>query len=257
MNYPLVSVGQLVGSVIRRTGLKDTSLIVDINEWTAEAIQLMEVTMSLEKTFEENVKSSFHKAKYPCGTREIYGIEYCGHRLHYNKVIKDPRVNSFPDSFTSPTDMDGVFVSIPGKAITPNGNYVYTSGAFSLDNLPWSTRDWYKVDGRHIITSFEEGSMTVYYGKNPMDRDGFLMIPDEGNYKEALRMFIKARLSGRGYPDPDYSGKELDARFEVFSGRAKENITMPSVEEAEATLDNLITLLPNESYYESFFNTNF
>src|SRR3990172_247766 len=199
MNYPLISVGEVVGRVIRRVGLKDSSLIVDINEWTAEAMEIMRVSMSLEPDFEE-VKVSFHKAKFPCGMAELHAVEYCGTRLRYNNSVRDPRATWTPQY--SPTDInDAIFVSGVTKENTPSGNFLYTTTLQKVQNLPWNATNWYKLDGQHILTSFEEGTLTLFFRKVPTDRDGFLMIPDNGSYKEALTWFLKARLSGRGYPD--------------------------------------------------------
>jgi hypothetical protein len=252
MNYPLISVAQIVGRVIRRTGLKDSSLIIDINEWVAEAMEILQVTLSLESVFEENVKISFHKAKFPCGMAELWAVEYCGTRLRMNNSVRDPRVAWYPQQ-TVPNVLDAVFVSGVTKENTPSGNYLFNSTFQKVQDLPWHATSWYKLDGRHILTSFEEGYITLFFGKVPTDRDGFLMIPNEGNFKEALTWFLQARLAGRGYPNPELSMEQMDAKFELFAGRGIEKITYPSVDKMQATTDTLTRLLPDLDYYESMF----
>lgn len=251
MNYPLISIAQVVGRIIRRAGIKDTSLIPDINEWIAEAMQIMQVTLCLENTF-ETVSSKFHKAKYPCGLAELWAVEYCGSRLRTNNTVRDSRADWFPQE-QSPTIMDAVFVSGITKENTPTGNFMFDSTFQKVQALPWNATNWYKIDGRHILTSFETGDITVFFGRVPTDQKGFLMIPDNGSYKESITWFVKARLSGRGYPDPDYSGKEMDAKFEIWNGRAIEDITYPSVDKMQATTDTLTRLLPDLNFYESMF----
>jgi hypothetical protein len=242
--------GQVIGRALRRNGLKDTSLIPDLNEWTAEAMELMQMTLTLEHTF-ETIDSRFHKAKKPCGCAEVYAIEYCGYRLGQNNTVRDPRVPWIPS--VSHDVFDAVFVSSTTKENTPSGNFLYTSEFQKVTQMDWHCGEWYKEEGPYILTSFSEGSVTVFFGKVPVDRDGFLMIPNNGPYKEAITWFLLARLDGRGYPTHGYTGAQMDQMFERFAGRAAESITMPSVEKIEATTQQLIQLLPNDNYYYSMF----
>jgi hypothetical protein len=223
MSSSWTSMGQVIGRAMRRNGLKDTSLIPDLNEWTAEAMELLQLTLTLEHTFEV-IESRFHKAKKPCGCAEVYAAEYCGYRLGQNNTVRDPR-----------------------------GNFLYTSEFTKVTQMDWHSGEWYKEEGSYILTSFPEGAVTLFFGKVPVDRDGFLMIPNDGSYKEAITWFLLARLDGRGYPTKGYTGPQMDQMFEKFAGRAIESITMPSVEKVEATKNQLIQLLPNEDYYASMF----
>lgn len=249
MSYGWTSIGEVVGRVIRRTGLKDTSLIPDMNEWIAEAMQLIQLTLTLEHTF-DTTKSSFHKAKKPCGMAELYAIEYCGCRLPLNNTIRDPRAPWTPLS-SFPSVLDAVFVSTVTRENTPSGNFLFTSEFQKLQDMSWHATSWYKEDGNYILTSFDSGEMKVFYGRVPVDRDGILMIPDEGNYKEALTWFLKARLAGRGVTND--SEDKCDQKFELWAGRSREQITLSSVEKMEATTNQLVRLLPDENYYESMF----
>lgn len=250
MNYPLTSVAQIVGSVIRRTGLKDTSIIVDLNEWIAEAMQLLQTSVALEKSFEQ-VEVKFHKGKYPCGLAELWAIEYCGTRLRYNNGVRDPRASWNPAASTD--IFDAVFVSTTTKENTPTGNYLYDSEFQKAQSLKWNGTEWYKTDGRYILTSFETGCITLFFGRVPLDRDGFLMIPDEGNYKEALRCFLRACIAGR--QGSEQMESKWMARFDIHQARAISNITYPSPDQAQATADTLARLLPDVNYYEGFFTT--
>lgn len=250
MSSSWTSMGQVIGRAMRRNGLKDTSLIPDLNEWTAEAMELLQLTLTLEHTFEV-IESRFHKAKKPCGCAEVYAAEYCGYRLGQNNTVRDPRA---PWTLPQSHDVfDAVFVSATTKENTPSGNFLYTSEFTKVTQMDWHSGEWYKEEGSYILTSFPEGAVTLFFGKVPVDRDGFLMIPNDGSYKEAITWFLLARLDGRGYPTRGYTGPQMDQMFEKFAGRATESITMPSVEKVEATKNQLIQLLPNEDYYASMF----
>lgn len=252
MIYQNTSVKEVVGRVIRRTGLKDSSLIPDLHEWIAEAMELLQTTVSLEQDF-KTVEVHFHKAKFPCGLTELWAVEYCGTRLRYNNGVRDPRtgwVPSEPESLDTP-----VFQTHVTKQNTPKGNYLFVDEMKALQTRPWNALHWYKIDRPHVITSFEDGEVTLFFGKVPTDKEGFLMIPDEGNYKEALTWFLQARLAGRGYRNPEYTAEQMDAKFEQYAGRAIERITYPTVDQMQATTDTLSRLLPDLNYYESIFTT--
>lgn len=253
MNYPLTSVGEIIGRLMRRVGLKDTSLVPDLNEWIAEAMQLLQTSVVLEKSF-ETVTSRFHKAKDPCGMIELWAVEYCGARLRHNNGVRDPRVSWSPAT-TQTTIEDAVFVSTTTKINTPTGNFMFDSEFKQVQSLPWNATQWYKKDNGYILTSFEEGKMTLYFGRIPTDRAGFLMIPDEGNYKQALTYYLRECMATRGYRYGDLNEVQLHQQFEIYQGRAITNITYPSVDQVQATADTLARLLPNMDYYEDFFTT--
>lgn len=250
-SYKLVSIGQIIGSVIRRVGLKDTSLIPDINEWAAECMQILQYTPTLKNTYEKDMKVSFHKVKKPCGMVELYAIEYCGRRLRSNNTIRDPRVPWFPSQTHG--NMDATFMTTITQQNTPNGNFFWESNAEELLAKPWHVTEWYKEENNHILTSFEDGYITTYFSQVPTDKDGYLMIVDEGKYKESMRWFLRARLAGRGYEYGKMDEGACDQRFELWAGRAAAEITYPSVEKVQATLDTMLRLLPQPHYYESFF----
>lgn len=251
-SYPWTSAGQIVGRVIRRVGLKDTSLIPDLHEWFAEALQIIQITDMLEPAFEENMKVYFHKVKKPCGIRELLGVEYCGTRLHLGTSIRDPRVQTPPKQY-SPLLQDAVFVSGINVQESLSGNNMYTSFAQHLDSLPWNNCEWYKDDGSHLITSFSDGKINMYFNRTPLDKNGHLQIPDEGNLKESLTWFLQSCLAGRGINNGEFSQQEMYDKFEQFAGRAKEAITFPSVDKVQTTTDELIQLLPDLSFYDSFY----
>lgn len=253
-SYDWISSAEIVGRVLRRTGCKDTSIIPDMVEWLAEAMQILQMTLTLKPSYEENVRVRFHKAARICGLREVWAIEYCGYRLPLYNGIRDPRVNHNPTCWSD--SMEAIFVSSVTKENTPSGNFLYTSQLDKIMDLPWHSHHWYKMEGTQILTSFKDGHITPYFGGVPVDREGYWMILDEGNLKEALTWFLRARMAGRGYVygKPPMGEEACDAKFETWTGRAKAEITMPSVEKIEAELDVLRTLVPNFRYYESFFN---
>lgn len=251
-SYNRISVGQIIGSVIRRVGLKDTSLVPDMHEWVAEALRIIQFSDILAPDYEQNLKVTFHKVKKPCGMKEILGVGYCGTRLPLCNTIRDPRMTRASVPYSGLIN-EAVFVSGVTVQDTPNGNKTFLGVMESISNLPWSECEWYKDDGSHILTSFSDGYIDLCFNRLQLDKDGFLQIPEEGNLAECLVWFLRACLAGRGYNNSEYSEEDMYQKFELFAGRAKEAITFPSVDKVQANLNSFLDLMPSIDYYNSFF----
>lgn len=244
------SIGELVGSVIRRSRLKDTSLIADINEWISECMEILRTTVELHPMSAE-VSIGFHQGHYPCGMVEIYCVEYNSCQLSYNNDLRDPRARRTKPAYTS-TEGDSLHISVITNRTTPYVNQGWDSTTYPWSSLPHHKEHWYKLDGRHVLTSMETAEVIVHGGGVHVDANGFLMIPDIGSYKEAIRRFVGGRIAG---VMGDVKLEQLrDAEFETWAGRAVEEITYPSVDKMQATTDRLVTMLPRLNYYDNYID---
>lgn len=246
------SIGEIVGSVIRRSRLTDTSLIPDINEWISECMELLRTTVELHPMSAE-ISIGFHQGHPPCGMVEVWCVEYEGCRLGYNNDLKDPRARQKPTTPSIPRSGDSVHVSVITKKPTPNApNQSWDSTTYPWSSLPFHQEHWYKLDGRHVLSSIENGKVMLHGGGVHVDENGFLMVPDVGSYKEAIRRFVRARIAG--VMGEDRVEIHQDAEFERWAGRAIEEVTYPSVDKMQATTDRLITMLPGLNYYDNYIN---
>jgi hypothetical protein len=108
-----------------------------------------------------------------------------------------------------------------------------------------------------INTSFADGYVVVYYRGVKTDEDGFPMVPDNQSYKQALYWYCRSMMIGAGWEDKQFTYKECYEQFEhVYGPRALAEIRMPSPEQMEHRINTFVRFLPNQGYYDSFFNTD-
>ncbi len=125
----------------------------------------------------------------------------------------------------------------------------------AIQNLPYSSHTYY-TELDYINTSFCDGKVRVFYNEVPLDDDGFPLIPDNQNYKQAIYWHVRAMMIGCGFNDPVFKYTDCEARFEKHAARALGEIQYPSVDQVEAYTDNSVRLLFNEEAFGSFFNNS-
>jgi hypothetical protein len=111
----------------------------------------------------------------------------------------------------------------------------------------------YYTELDYINTSFCDGKIRVYYNEIPIDKDGFPLIPDNQNYKQALYWYVRGMMIGAGFTDPVFSYDQCEARCERHMARAMGEITYPSVDQAMASMEASNRLIFNDGAFDNFF----
>lgn len=164
----------------------------------------------------KDIEIDFHKGILPCSLHTLIAVSYQGCRL-------------------------------------PEGN---KTRAYDSINLPNHRTASYNVEMGFITTSFSSGSVRLYYDAQPTDDDGLPLIPDNEDYKEALYYYCRAKMIGTGYKDTVFNEERLMERFEKHAARAVAQITYPSLESMERKVTAMVRFLPQENYYEGFFDVS-
>ena len=251
MQYEYTSLKTVIGNVIRNTRVQDSSFIADIHEWLYEAIDQLETQFSLEGKVEV-MYMDYHKSKLPCGLRYIDAIEYNGHRLREGGGVR-PANRDRPVTYQSNT---AFATDIQKQQIA--GHSLYVSNLVSVEQLPATNvqKDYYYTDMGYINTSFPDGKITIYYRGIKTDEDGFPMIPDNQNYKQALYWYCRAMMIGAGFKDTVFTYEKCLNQFEqLYAPRALAEIRMPSPEQMEHRINTFVRFIPHQGYYDNFFST--
>lgn len=252
MQYAYTSLKTVIGNVIRNTRIKDSSFIADIHEWLYEAMDMMETQFSLEGTWEE-VKVNFHKAKLPCGLKYIDAVEYQGHRLREGGGVRPAKKDRaiHYDGFAANAFRTNV------EKINSNGHQLYYTTLSNVNASGIHPFDYYNTDMGVLNTSFADGCVTIYFRKVKTDEDGFPMIPDNQNYKQALYWYCRAMMIGAGWNDKQFTYQQCFEQFEhIYGPRATAEIRLPSPEQMEHRINTFVRFLPHQGYYDSFFSTD-
>lgn len=108
-----------------------------------------------------------------------------------------------------------------------------------------------------ITTTFKEGYICISYLSYPLDCDGNFMIPDDEDYKEALRSYCLMRNWEMRW---NMKEEGADARYSkyqqlwgLFKAKATASIRMPDVAEAQNLLEITSRLIPKARRFYSFF----
>lgn len=244
------SITEIIGRVIRNTGVSDTGYIANMHEWIPEAMELLRTETQYSPAYED-IKTNFHKGKLPCGLVYILAVEYCGKRLPYGNSVRDVRAGQRPLQYPE-TD---AFISRVEQIPTPSGNYVYFSELEKVLQMPESSTDYYQTELGRILTSFEEGTVRVYFAQTPVDGNGLPLIPDHGDYKEAIYWYCRQKMIESGYPDKIFKWETCVAMFEKHAERAVTSIDYPSPDEMQHRINTLSTLIKPQNYFDEFYRT--
>ncbi len=254
MVYNSTSYKPIIARVIRNTRMTDMTYADDIIEWIGEALGRMMIRWRLEKThIELEVKN--HTAKLPCGLVSIGGVIYQGRRLRkgtgsvdvraLRRFVPDNKLNTYfiTDTVIQPEDVN-------------SQNYSLVRG----DNIKLQTtaslqEEFYDLQLNYIKTSFCDGCITLCYTKADLDKEGYPLVPDLEECREACFWYVASRLCITGYklPDTSMDFKFCDFNATKFFRKAKNIIKTQTVDEKEAQVQMMNNLIPPDNYYMSFF----
>lgn len=115
-----------------------------------------------------------------------------------------------------------------------------------IEKLRITNRDW-NLRGTEIITSFRKGSMTFILLLFPLDKSGFLLIPDEDAYKNAFMFLIAYYMSIRGHKFPQQRMNDMAynwKRYLHFRTLARGRARMPDRTQMERYKNEFMRLIP-------------
>jgi len=119
----------------------------------------------------------------------------------------------------------------------------------------------YKIQGNMIQTSEESMFVKLHYLALPSDQDGYLLVPDVEEYKQALGFYVLRQLIGSGFDHPVWKGPQgwqhYDNQWEKYAGRALGVIKYPEIDRMERLRVGFAErLIPPYQAYGDFFVGN-
>ena len=151
-----------------------------------------------------------HKGELPCDLESIYKVE---------RVEKGNSNNISIGSTGVPitTTEAGTSNNISNR-VRMYYNKDSSMNALSCDDYVWRKEnrgDWYDIDYPFIRTSFESGSIDIFYKAFKIDGEGYIMIPDIPSYRNALQWYVIAQLILEGVR-PKLAGLNYDYSYEKY-----------------------------------------
>ena len=115
----------------------------------------------------------------------------------------------------------------------------------------------YSIDHPYIRTSFKCGYVCMAYIAQPLDANGFPMIPDEVSYIEAVKRYLIYKIR---YPEfirgqlPGQIFMKLEQDWHWYCAQARNKTRMPdTVDKLQNLLDQRNRLIPKHTRYYGFF----
>lgn len=271
-NFSLVSAKGILARVIRATGYKLPSTYHDdLLEWIPEALGMLQVTNTLTVTSTGDVNCPGellvrnHCVPLPCGFVTVIAIEdENGSRLpeggdvtditsqtslRHNTNTNNARVNVFEvNPFVHQTE-DGLPTDEPGT--TPP--WYRTGVDLTLQPTSPTQKDYYKIQGNYLQTSFECGFVKMHYYQIPVDSEGYPLIPNNENFKQALEWHIIRRLIGAGYEHKVFDYKYANEQFEIYAARGMGEVSYPTPDTMARINHSTVRLIPPTHFSEDFF----
>lgn len=241
-----------MGKILRDTRITDMTYADDFIEWIGEGLNRMLIRWRLNPTHKV-LEIKDHQAKLPCGLVTLNGVIYNGQRLRLGASEIDVRVKTWNKS----TNVDSFFQL--DTTVTPEDvndmDYRMVRGLDLKQLTTITTTDFYQLRYDYIKTSFKEGCIIILFRKQDTDKEGYPLIPDLQETRDALFWYVCSKLCFTGYklPDPAMDFKFCDDKAEHFFSRARKIIKTQSLDEQETAVQMLNNLIPPSNYYETFF----
>jgi hypothetical protein len=275
MSYKSTSIKEVLMRVIRNLDHKIPSRYVDsMLEWIPEAIEELRTPFTLDTKSTPNLNkdgalwSKNHVIKLPCGLVEVLAVEdQFGYRIHrtgqqmdiedmspartqLNPSNDDARVTDFYTDVLPP--------AVPGVTIGNQPAIPWTGTNIKL-NTSSVTAAFYDLKMDYLQTSEECMFVKIHYKAMPVDKEGYPLVPDITEYKEALYWYVMKKLIAAGYQHPvlpsSMEGIEYcEKKYETYSGRALGEIKMPDQDRIWKLWASTTRLIPPVNFHEDFFS---
>lgn len=266
------SVKEIMGRVIDDVGGRLPGHYFDsMLEWIPQGIRMLETKYELiEKSTGNHITSGTldPRAIYTCNHVATLPADMVSLLAVEDEYGRRVRLASGQVDFTNQTD----------RYSTGGGSFGAKTTNFQVDvqdhepQVPWDGSDivattgggtvaTYKIQGNMIQTSDEKMFVKLHYLSLSSDQDGYLMVPDVEEYKQALGFYILRQLIGAGFKHPVWSGERgwmhYDSQWEKYAARALGVIKYPEIDRMERLRTGFAErLIPPHQAWGDFFVGN-
>lgn len=276
MEYTTTSVKQVLIKIIRDLDQKLPSHYMDyMLEWIPEAMGELEYTHQLVTKSTPNfgkpgaMYTKQHVAELPCGLVYLRAVEDDrGYRIRRGTDetdITNPTTRYHANTGTGEFDTARVtqfrvdpFGVTTGPGAEPTEGKVPWDGSNIRESSDMQLIRYYKLQGGYIQTSEEEMFIKLHYDAFPVDKDGYPLIPDVSEFREALYWYVIYKMIGTGYQHPvipkSIQGMNYaKQQFDQYAAQALNKMKLMDMDRAARLRDSFsLRLVPPYHFYEDF-----
>jgi len=267
MSYTTSSIKEIISRIIRNVDNKLPAYYIDsMLEWIPEAVEELRTPFTLDTKSTPNYnctgeyRTKNHVVKLPCGLIEILSVQDAyGNRVNRTGMQLDiTSVQGLSAGYDSARTTD--FYTSTGEITTGNedGPSVPWDGSNIKEYHSCNTPTFYDLKMDYLQTSEECMFVKIHYKALPIDEEGYPLIPNQAEYKEALYWYVMKKLIGSGYQHPvipsSLQGIEYcSQQFEKYAARALSEIKMPDQDRMQKLYLSTVRLIPPTNFHEEFF----
>lgn len=269
MSYTSTSVKEIAGRIIRNLDNKLPASYVDYFwEWLGEAVEELRTpfTLDTKSTPNHDCEGAFitynHVVKLPCGLMEILSVEdEFGNRLHRTgaqlDIVKPSTSRSVVDQRGSRVTDFLTNVEVIGTGSAAGPSVPWDGSNLFKDNQSTTTAA-YNLKMDYLQTTEESMFVKIHYTGLPVDEEGYPLIPNQTEYKEALYWYVLKKLIASGFQHPvipaTLQGIEYcEKKYETYAGRALGEIKMPDQDRMNKLYNSTVRLIPPTHFHDDFF----
>lgn len=274
-----VSGKEIMARVIRALNGKLPAEYQDsILEWIPNAMKMMNTVHNVERTSTPNrgcageLISSNHTLCMPHGIVNLIAVEdEFGRRVP--KGMDQTNLKNIPPStrFHSGSQNASNFLprstnfqmdAIDTEGVNPYGiDSTQTAVPYDGSDIKPLTSSnsalYYLINGPYMQTSDEIMFVKLHYDRILVDNEGYPMIPDNENYKQAATWFVIRELIAAGYEHKIFKGESgwnhCDRHWRDRQRVALGEITYPSIDQMENLRRLVERIIPPRHFYDDFF----
>ena len=225
MIYQNISSKSIIAKVFRDFRVQTTEWVDDAIEWMGEALDAIGAVAQ----FEDKVtilRTSSHTATLP---PDLF-------------LLNEVRCGAYNISDTPPKREDfGILMTYGSPDLHPSlVDSEYTRKTVDSEN------ETFLLVGNTIKTSFEEDWVLISYRGFIVDDDGFPMVPDHYEYKQAMYWYIIMKLMESGTKHPaGLNYFHAEERWLKYCTQARNQAMMPDAAKYDQFLKSWVNLIPN------------
>lgn len=243
------SIKTIVAKVYRDLDLREEDNFINFLEWSAEALEKIGAFTQLESK-REKLKIENYRAELPDDLVYLTLVTFNNYPILPTENAIDPikidtaKSSTRPYAFYQKKIENAVFVNDSGF----EGNNTRAK----FDNVT------YKISNGCIKTAVENGYLQVVYEAMPIDYNGYPLIPDYVEFKEAIYWYINMKYTysqWRRGEVRDGVYQDTEKNWHWYCQQAANKAMIPDLGKLENIKRSYLSLRPRTEQFKKFYDT--
>lgn len=244
-----VSVKNVIAKVYRDLDLREEDNFINFIEWSAEALEKIGAFTQLESKH-YNVPISNYRGELPDDLVYLTPVTYRNYPILPTSNAIDPIKIDTQSSSTAPYAF--YQNKIKNKVFVDDAGFIDNNTAVKFDNIT------YKISNGCIKTSVENGILEIVYEAMPIDCDGYPLVPDYVEFKEAVYWYINMKYTYSGWRRGEIRDgvyQDTEKNWHWYCQQAANKAMIPDLGKLENIKRSYLSLRPRTEQFKKFYDT--